>query len=71
VGYEFPDYHQPGDEWPKLDYANMARVDRAIALAVFRIADSAEAPRWNAADPKTERYIRAREGSSAPGASSR
>jgi len=71
VGYEFPDYHQPGDEWPKLDYANMARVDRAIALAVFRIADSAEAPRWNAADPKTERYIRAHEISGAQGTSSR
>ena len=70
VGYVYPDYHQPGDEWPKLDYRNMARVDRAIALAVFRIADNAEAPRWNTANPKTERYVHARENSGAPGAGS-
>lgn len=62
VGYVFPDYHQPGDEWPKIDYENMAKVDRTAALGVFRIADNADAPQWNAANPKTERYIKAREG---------
>jgi hypothetical protein len=71
VGYTFPDYHQPGDEWPKLDYENMARVDRAIALAVWRIADSSTVPAWNAANSKTERYVRARGNSAAPGAGSR
>ena len=25
VTYMFPDYHAVGDEWPKLDYANMAK----------------------------------------------
>jgi Peptidase family M28 len=59
VGYVFPDYHQPGDEWPKLDYRNMARVDRTVALGVFRIADGIEAPQWNAANPKTARYVKA------------
>jgi Zn-dependent M28 family amino/carboxypeptidase len=62
VGYVFPDYHQPGDEWPKIDYENMAKVDRTAALGVWRIADSADVPQWNAANPKTERYIKAREG---------
>jgi hypothetical protein len=47
VTYVFPDYHQPGDEWQKIDYENMARVDRMLAVAVIAIADSAEAPRWN------------------------
>jgi hypothetical protein len=47
VTYLFPDYHQPGDEWQKIDYENMARVDRMLALGVIAIADSAEAPRWN------------------------
>jgi hypothetical protein len=61
VGYEFPDYHAVGDEWPKLDYDNMAKVDRTIALALYRVADSAEAPQWNAANPKTARYVHARE----------
>jgi len=53
VAYIYPDYHRPGDEWPKLDYDNMAKVDDAVALGVFRIADSVEAPQWNKANPKT------------------
>jgi hypothetical protein len=61
VSYIFPDYHRPGDEWPKLDYDNMAKVDDAVALGVYRIADSAEAPRWNKENPKTARYVEARE----------
>ena len=71
VGYVYPDYHQPGDEWPKLDYENMARVDATVALAVLRLAESSEAPRWNTANPNTERYVRAREGSAARGTGSR
>jgi len=61
VSYIFPDYHRPGDEWPKLDYDNMAKVDGAVALGVFHIADSAEAPQWNKDNPKTARYVEARE----------
>ena len=61
VGYVFPDYHQPGDEWPKIDYENMAKVDRTVAVAIFRVADNAVAPEWNAANPKTERYVKAHE----------
>jgi hypothetical protein len=61
VGYTFPEYHGPADEWPKLDYDNMARVVRTIALAVYRIADDSEAPRWNTANPKTARYVHARD----------
>jgi len=66
VSYVFPDYHRPGDEWPKLDYDNMAKVDGAVALGVYRIADSAEAPRWNKANPKTSRYVQARENAQKP-----
>jgi hypothetical protein len=61
VAYEFPDYHGVGDEWPKLDYGNMAKVGGAIALAAFRLADSAEAPLWNPDNPGTARYIKARQ----------
>ena len=67
VGYVFPDYHQAGDEWPKIDYENMARVDRTVALAIFRVADSRVAPEWNA-DPRTERYVKAHESLVRPGA---
>jgi Zn-dependent M28 family amino/carboxypeptidase len=62
VGYEFPDYHQPGDEWPKLDYDNLAAVDRTVALAVYQVADSTETPQWKDM-PQTQRYIKARQDS--------
>ena len=60
VGYMFPDYHRAGDEWPKLDYDNLAKVDRTIALAVYGVADSIETPRWKDI-PETQRYIKARQ----------
>ncbi|HEY1337020.1 MAG TPA: M28 family peptidase [Bryobacteraceae bacterium] len=61
VTYTFPDYHRPGDEWPKLDYENMAKVDRAVALGILRLANSAATPQWNRENPKTAQYVRARE----------
>ena len=48
VTYEFPDYHAVGDEWQKIDYANMAQVDRAVALTVLRLASSPVTLKWNA-----------------------
>jgi hypothetical protein len=60
VGYVFKEYHQPGDEWPKIDYENMAKVDRTVALGVFRIANNPEPPKWNAENPKTAPYLKAR-----------
>ena len=60
VGYMFPDYHQAGDEWQKIDYANLALVDRTVALAVYEVADSADAPQWKDL-PQTQRYIKARQ----------
>ena len=68
VGYMFPDYHGAGDEWPKIDYENMAKVDRTVALAILRVADSTVAPEWNAANPKTERYVKAHESLVGPAA---
>jgi hypothetical protein len=58
VSYVYPDYHKVGDEWPKLDYENMAKVDRAIALGVWNMANSAQAPQWNRENPKAARYIK-------------
>lgn len=60
VGYMFPDYHKAGDEWPKIDYANLALVDRTVAVAVYDVADSADTPQWKDM-PQTERYIKARQ----------
>ena len=60
VGYMFPDYHQVSDEWPKIDYANLALVDRTVALAVYEVADSTETPQWKDL-PQTQKYIQARQ----------
>jgi hypothetical protein len=61
VAYNFPDYHQAGDEWEKLDYDNMALVDRTIALAVVELANDSAATKWNEGNPKTAAYVKARE----------
>jgi hypothetical protein len=44
--------------WQKIDYRNLAKVDRMIALGVVMLADDAQRPRWNRANPKTRRYLR-------------
>lgn len=53
VAFDYPDYHGVGDEWPKVDYDNMAKVDRMVALGLLDIANSVRAPQWNAQNPKT------------------
>ncbi len=63
VAYVYSDYHAVGDEWPKLDYDNMAKVDRTIALAALDIANSAETPKWETNNPKTAAFVKAREAS--------
>ncbi len=59
VAFDYADYHGAGDHWEKIDYANMAKVDRMVALALIMIADSRDAPKWNEANPKTARYVKA------------
>ncbi len=53
VAFDYPDYHGLGDEWQKIDYDNMARVDRMVALGFLNMANDAKAPQWNAANSKT------------------
>ncbi len=59
VSFDFPDYHSVGDQWQKIDYDNMAKVDRAVALAVYLMAASDQAVRWNEENPKAAPYVRA------------
>jgi hypothetical protein len=56
VAYEFPDYHGPDDEWEKLDYANMAKVDAMTALGLLSIANNATPPKWDENNPKAKPY---------------
>ena len=61
VSYQFPDYHGAGDHWERLDLANMERVVRTVALALLFIAQSDRVPRWDATNPRAERFAKARE----------
>jgi hypothetical protein len=58
VAYAFPDYHGAGDHWDKIDYENMAAVDRSMALAISMIANNPKAPAWNGANPKAAKYLK-------------
>ncbi len=47
VAYEYDGYHAPDDEWQKLDYENMASVDRGVAAGILKVANDAVAPKWS------------------------
>lgn len=57
VAFDYPDYHKVGDHWEKIDYANMAKVDRAVALALLHLASDAPPPKWNESNPKAKKYV--------------
>ncbi len=57
VAYGFPDYHGLGDKWQKLDYDNMAKVDRMVALGLWMLANDPKAPQWNAANKLAAPYL--------------
>jgi hypothetical protein len=59
VAFNYPDYHRPGDHWEKVDFANMAKVNRMIGLGLVMIANSPKEPKWNEANPKAARYVEA------------
>lgn len=59
VAYEFPDYHQPGDEWQKLDYDNLAKIVKAVAVGVEEVANRKGPIHWNAENAKVAPYLEA------------
>jgi hypothetical protein len=58
VAYEYPDYHGKDDKWQKIDYDNMAKVDRVVALALRNIANDRVAPTWKTV-PNAAKYLEA------------
>jgi hypothetical protein len=60
VAFDFADYHATGDTWPKIDYGNLAKVDRMIALGAMMLADNAAAPAWNLANRDAARFAKKR-----------
>ncbi|MEO6226682.1 MAG: M28 family peptidase [Thermomonas sp.] len=59
VAYEYPDYHGPADTWDKIDYDNMAAIDRTVALAILAIANDPKRPQWNVGNPHNAKYVEA------------
>lgn len=59
VAFIFPDYHKVSDHWDKINYPNLAKTNRMVALALTMIANNPEAPKWNEANTKTKRYVEA------------
>jgi Zn-dependent M28 family amino/carboxypeptidase len=59
VAFDFPDYHKVSDSWEKIDYENMAAVDRAVALGMLRLASNAAPPHWNEQHAPARRYVEA------------
>lgn len=56
VAFNYPDYHGTGDRWEKIDYENMAKVDRMVAIALLRIASEAPPPAWNESNAAARKY---------------
>ncbi|WP_020656286.1 M28 family peptidase [Massilia niastensis] len=46
VAFGFPDYHGKDDTWDKIDYDNMARINRMVAVALRDIANDPVKPSW-------------------------
>jgi hypothetical protein len=56
VALEYPDYHQPGDEWTKIDYNNMTLIDRMLGLGIISLGNDPESPKWTESNPNTAKY---------------
>jgi hypothetical protein len=56
VAFEYPDYHALGDTPEKIDYANLALVDRGVAAGIVALADAPHAPHWSTS-PGARVYI--------------
>jgi len=47
VAFEYRDYHEISDTPEKIDYANLAAVDRGLAAGVAAIANASRRPQWS------------------------
>ncbi len=59
VAFDYPDYHGMGDHWEKVDFANMAKVDRTVAAGLLHLASDAPPPKWNESNPAAKKYVEA------------
>lgn len=59
VLFQYSDYHAVGDKSNKIDYDNMAKVNRMLALGLIMLANAPTTPKWNERDGKTAPYVEA------------
>lgn len=59
VSFDFPDYHRVSDHWDRIDYVNLVRTSRMVAVALWMVANNESAPRWNEENPRTKAYAEA------------
>lgn len=57
--FEYPDYHQPGDHADKIDYEDMGRTARLLAVGLHRLADRDPVPRWDASKERVAEFVAA------------
>jgi hypothetical protein len=59
VAFLYPDYHGLGDHWDKIDYANMEKINRLVAVGLLMVASNPQEPKWNESNPRAARYVKA------------
>lgn len=59
VLFQYPDYHGVGDKSNKIDYDNMARVNRMLALGLIKLANASTTPKWNENNGQAAPYVEA------------
>ena len=57
VLFQYADYDGVGDESTKIDYDNMAKVNRMLALGLILLANSTTAPKWYENSGQTAPYV--------------
>ncbi len=56
TSFEFSDYHGLKDEWQKIDFPEMVKIDRLAARVVWTLANGRTRPEWNSQNEKTAKY---------------
>jgi Peptidase family M28 len=57
--FMYPDYHSVGDHWDKIDYPNLEKITRTVALGLLMLGENPSEPKWNEANPKAAPYFKA------------
>jgi hypothetical protein len=57
--FMYPDYHTVSDHWNKIDFPNLEKITRAVALGLLMLGEDPAEPKWNEANPKAAPYLKA------------